>query len=118
MAESMDIDVDYRYEFCAPMFYDFRYEETDADIAAAERWFDSALPYEASRVYFNPLLRYICYFSGGKVSVSRERERERERERDLIALFLAMLRCSTCCKDQVDSGALLGCFQLRSWWQS
>ncbi|CAK9255531.1 unnamed protein product [Sphagnum jensenii] len=48
MAESMDIDVDYRYEFCAPMFYDFRYEETDADIAAAERWFDSALPYEAS----------------------------------------------------------------------
>ncbi|CAM6045068.1 unnamed protein product [Sphagnum compactum] len=49
MAESMDIDVDYRYEFCAPMFYDFRYEETDADIAAAERWFDSALPYEASR---------------------------------------------------------------------
>jgi hypothetical protein len=44
----MDIDVDYRYEFCAPMFYDFRYEETDADIAAAERWFDSALPYEAS----------------------------------------------------------------------
>lgn len=46
------------------------------------------------------------------------RERERERESDLTALLLAMLRCSTCCKDQVDSGALLGCFQLRSWWQS
>jgi hypothetical protein len=82
MAESMDIDVDYRYEFCAPMFYDFRYEETDADIAAAERWFDSALPYEASRVYFYPLHRYICYFSGGKVPFFSERHREkRHRER-------------------------------------
>ncbi len=49
---------------------------------------------------------------------TEKRERERERESDLIALLLAMLRCSTCCKDQVDSGALLGCFQLRSWWQS
>ncbi len=48
----------------------------------------------------------------------RDTERDTERESDLTALFLAMLRCSTCCKDQVDSGALLGCFQLRSWWQS
>lgn len=38
-----------RYEYCAPKYYDFSYEETEEDIVLAESWFNNAIPYEASR---------------------------------------------------------------------
>lgn len=44
--------VDWRYEFSAPKFYDFTSEESEEDVAAAERWFDNAIPYENSRTLF------------------------------------------------------------------
>ncbi|XP_073386695.1 protein TPX2 isoform X1 [Physcomitrium patens] len=37
-----------RYEYCAPKYYDFSYEETEEDIVLAESWFNNAIPYEAS----------------------------------------------------------------------
>jgi len=37
------------YEFSAPQYFDFSYEETQEDIDLAESWFKSAIPYEASR---------------------------------------------------------------------
>lgn len=42
-------EIDSKYEFSAPMYFDFSYEETQADVEEAERWFESAIPYEASR---------------------------------------------------------------------
>lgn len=38
-----------KYEFSAPKYFDFSYEETQEDIELAESWFKSAIPYEASR---------------------------------------------------------------------
>ena len=38
-----------KYEFSAPQYFDFSYEETQEDIDLAESWFKSAIPYEASR---------------------------------------------------------------------
>ena len=38
-----------KYEFSAPKYFDFSYEETQEDIDLAESWFRSAVPYEASR---------------------------------------------------------------------
>lgn len=43
------MDIDWRYEFSAPKYHDFTCEETLADVLAAERWFDIAIPYENSR---------------------------------------------------------------------
>jgi hypothetical protein len=43
--------IDPKYEFSAPQYYDFEYEETQADVEAAERWFFTAITYEASRAY-------------------------------------------------------------------
>jgi hypothetical protein len=40
--------IDPKYEFSAPQYYDFEYEETQADVEAAERWFFTAITYEAS----------------------------------------------------------------------
>jgi targeting protein for Xklp2 len=40
--------IDPNYEFSAPQYYDFEYEETQADVEAAERWFCTAITYEAS----------------------------------------------------------------------
>ncbi|KAG0554725.1 hypothetical protein KC19_12G114100 [Ceratodon purpureus] len=37
-----------KYEFSAPQYFDFSYEETQEDIDLAESWFNSAVPYEAS----------------------------------------------------------------------
>lgn len=37
-----------KYEFSAPKYFDFSYEETQEDIDLAESWFRSAVPYEAS----------------------------------------------------------------------
>lgn len=42
-------NIDWTYEFSAPKYYDFTYEETDADALAAEGWFELAIPYENSR---------------------------------------------------------------------
>lgn len=41
--------VEPKYEFSAPQYFDFSYEETQEDIDLAESWFRSAIPYEASR---------------------------------------------------------------------
>nr|XP_024400115.1 protein TPX2-like isoform X2 [Physcomitrium patens] len=41
-------NIDWTYEFSAPKYYDFTYEETDADALAAEGWFELAIPYENS----------------------------------------------------------------------
>lgn len=38
-----------KYEFSAPQYFDFSYEETQEDIDLAESWFITAIPYEASR---------------------------------------------------------------------
>jgi len=47
------------YEFSAPQYYDFSYEETQEDIDFAESWFKSAIPYEASRTMLTCLC--ICF---------------------------------------------------------
>ncbi len=43
------MNIDWTYEFSAPKYYDFTCEETQTDVLAAERWFEIAIPYEASR---------------------------------------------------------------------
>ncbi|CAM6035180.1 unnamed protein product [Sphagnum compactum] len=43
--------IDPNYEFSAPQYYDFEYEETQADVEAAERWFFTAITYEASLLH-------------------------------------------------------------------
>lgn len=42
-------NIDWSYEFSAPKYHDFTCEESEAVILAAERWFDIAIPCEASR---------------------------------------------------------------------
>lgn len=49
-------EFDWKYEFSAPQYFDFAYEETQEDIEEAERWFESAIPYEASRKF------YLCLY--------------------------------------------------------
>ncbi|XP_024377428.1 protein TPX2 isoform X1 [Physcomitrium patens] len=41
-------NIDWSYEFSAPKYHDFTCEESEAVILAAERWFDIAIPCEAS----------------------------------------------------------------------
>ncbi len=43
------LNIDWIYEFSAPKYFDFTREETDAEVMAAERWFEFAIPYENSR---------------------------------------------------------------------
>lgn len=51
--------IDPKYEFSAPQYYDFEYEETQADVEAAERWFFTAITYEASRAYCHLCCSFI-----------------------------------------------------------
>jgi hypothetical protein len=51
--------IDPNYEFSAPQYYDFEYEETQADVEAAERWFFTAITYEASRAYCHLYCSFI-----------------------------------------------------------
>lgn len=47
------MNIDWKYEFSAPKYYDFSCEETQRDVLAAERWFEIAIPYENSRTCFH-----------------------------------------------------------------
>ncbi|KAG0588788.1 hypothetical protein KC19_2G269000 [Ceratodon purpureus] len=42
------LNIDWVYEFSAPKYFDFSCEETDAEVLAAERWFEIVIPYENS----------------------------------------------------------------------
>ena len=61
------MNIDWTYEFSAPKYYDFTCEETQTDVLAAERWFEVALPYEASRTYSCSIASYPVVTIGYRV---------------------------------------------------
>ena len=44
--------IDHTYEFSAPRFFDFVRGESDEESLKAELWFDTALSYAPSRMFF------------------------------------------------------------------
>ena len=49
----LSIMIDETYEFAAPRFFDFINGESEEDKCAAELWFDTALTYAPSRMFFS-----------------------------------------------------------------
>lgn len=57
VARVQRLQIDLKYEFSAPKYFDFCKEETDIDIAAAEHWFDAAETYDPPRPW--PTFRLV-----------------------------------------------------------
>lgn len=60
---SMAMMIDETYEFLAPQFFDFIKGESEDEVCAAELWFETALAYAPSRMFFHSLsFRFNLFF--------------------------------------------------------
>lgn len=54
VAAAVQFQVDEAYEYRAPKYFDFVVDETEADIRAAERWFEAGASHAPSRTHPAP----------------------------------------------------------------